>query len=224
MNKKRVVVADDHPVIHEAISQVLDDAIDFELVGSATSGAQVAPLVARTNPDIVLLDLHMPVVDGLHCLALLREKFPQVAVVVFSGADESDTIEQALNAGAVAYVAKSISLLDIPSVLRQALERNVYYTTPRVNTAALTQLRRQSDAERLKEETGLTSRELDILGAVARGLSNRLVGKQLFLSDQTVKFHLHKIYAKLGVANRTEAARLAHRFGLVGDVGELAAA
>jgi DNA-binding NarL/FixJ family response regulator len=171
--------------------------------------------VARTNPDLVLLDLQMPVLDGLSCLALLREKHPNVTVVVFSGSEHREQIELALGTGAAAYIAKSINPLDIPAMLRQALAGNVYYSTPRVDPGALRQLKRENEHERARDETGLTERELEILTAVAQGRSNREVGKKLFLSDQTVKFHLHNIYGKLGVANRTEAAGVAHQLGLI---------
>src|SRR3954453_6851403 len=130
MIKKRVVIADDHPLVHKAIGHCIDDTDDFEVVGSATSGPQVAPLVERTAPDVVLLDLNMPVLDGLHCLSVLREKYPHVAVIMFSGAEDSGAIEQALSAGAVAYVDKSINLIDLPSILRQALDGNVHFSTP----------------------------------------------------------------------------------------------
>jgi DNA-binding NarL/FixJ family response regulator len=218
MTKKRVVIADDHPLVHKAIGGCLDDTGDFEVVGGATSGAQVAPLVERTAPDLVLLDLNIPVLDGLHCLSVLREKYPRVAVIIFSGAEDPETIEQALSAGAVAHVAKSIDLTDLPSIFRQALEGHVHFAKPRVDAAAIARLRRETEQEEARERAGLTDRELDVLAAVARGLSNRAVGKQLFLSDQTVKFHLHNIYGKLGVANRTQAAAAARAVGLLDPV------
>ena len=214
MTKKRIVIADDHPLVHKAIGECLEETGDFEVVGSATSGTQVAPLVARTAPDLVLLDLNMPVVDGLHCLSVLREKYPRVAVVIFSGVEDSGMIEQTLSAGAVAYVAKSIKLTDLPSIFRQALEGDVHFSTPRVD-AAVGRMQRETAQEEARERTGVTERELEILAAVARGLSNRAVGKELFLSDQTVKFHLHNIYGKLRVANRTEAAAAARQVGLL---------
>jgi DNA-binding NarL/FixJ family response regulator len=99
-------------------------------------------------------------------------------------------------------------------MLRQALAGNVYYSTPRVDPSAIAQIQQHAGREQAREETGLTARELDILTAVSEGLSNRQVGKKLFLSDQTVKFHLHNIYGKLGVSNRTEAAGVAHQLGL----------
>jgi DNA-binding NarL/FixJ family response regulator len=215
---RRVVVAEDHPLMLKAIVQILDEAHGFEVVGSATTGVQVAPLVARTNPDLVLLDLQLPILDGLSCLALLREHHPGVTVVVFSGSDDQEEIERSLRGGAAAFVAKSIDPFDIPAVLRAALEGNVYYTTPRVSRETVAKAQHKRDDEGVRSRTGLTPRELEILVAVAGGLSNRATAKELFLSDQTVKFHLHRIYGKLGVANRTEAAGMAHKLGLVRDL------
>ena len=215
---RRVVIAEDHPLMLSAISQVLDDAKGFEVVGTATSGLQVEPLVSRTRPDLVLLDLQLPGLDGFSALALLRERHTRCRVVVLSGGDEQATIEETLRQGAAAYISKSIDPHDLPAVLRQALEGNVYYTTTRVGRETVARVVRESEHEQVRRETGLTGRELEILRAVSRGLSNRAVGKELFLSDQTVKFHLNKIYRKLGVANRTEAAKAAHKLGLVSDL------
>jgi DNA-binding NarL/FixJ family response regulator len=216
MNRKsRVVVADDHQLIVEAIARVFEDDGGFEIIGTAASGVQVAPLVGRTLPDLVLLDLNMPVLDGLSCLAMLREKHPGIPVVVFSGAEQGKEIEQALSTGAAAFVKKSINPADLPAIMRQALSGDVYYSMPTIDVASLVERRRESANEQMREETGLTARELEILGAVSEGLSNREVGKKLFLSDQTVKFHLHNIYAKLRVSNRTEAAGVAHELGLL---------
>jgi two-component system nitrate/nitrite response regulator NarL len=213
---RRVVIADDHPLFVKAIGQVLEDGNNgFEVVGSASSGLQVGPLVARTSPDLVLLDVHMPGLDGLSCLALLRERHPDVTVVVFSGSESQETIERALAMGAAAYIAKSIDPSDLPAVLRQVLGGTVYYTVPRESRQAIAERRRASDNDNLRGQTGLSPREVEVLSAAAKGLSNRAIGKELFLSDQTVKFHLNKIYRKLGVTNRTEATGIAHQFGLV---------
>ena len=220
MARNRVVLVDDHPLIHKAVGEYLAETDDFEVVGAATSGAQVGPLVARTAPDLVLLDLHIPVLDGLHCLAVLREKYPRVTVVMFSGAEDPKSIEEALSAGAAAYVCKSIDLADLPAMLRQALKRNVYFSLPANVGGTLERLRSERKQEHVRERTGLTGRELAILEAISRGLSNRAAGKELFLSDQTVKFHLHNIYGKLGVANRTQATAAAHGLGFVGAAAQ----
>lgn len=213
----RVVVVDDHPLMREATRQHLEDASGFEVVGSATTGHQVEPLVSRTSPDLVLLDMQLPGLDGLSCLSLLRERHPHVRVIMFSGSDDRETVESALRGGAIAYITKTIDPYDLASVVRQALAGNVYYTTPQVSREAVARVSHESDQERLRRETGLTAREAEILSEVARGLSNRAIGQKLYLSDQTVKFHLHKIYRKLRVANRTEATAVAHELGLVAE-------
>jgi DNA-binding NarL/FixJ family response regulator len=214
----RVVIAEDHPLMLSAITETLERADGFAVAGSATSGLQVEPLVSRTRPDLVLLDIELPGLDGLSCLALLRERHPNAKVVIFSGSDARETIEKALRGGAVAYVNKAIAPPDLPAVLRQALAGNVYFSTPSVAHEAVTEVMDESRQEHLRRQAGLTARELEILRAVACGLSNRAVGEELFLSDQTVKFHLHKIYRKLRVSNRTEATRLAHGLGLIPDL------
>ena len=216
----RIVIAVDHSLILNAISQILDDADGFDVVGVASSGAQVAPLVARTSPDLVLLDLQLQVLDGMDCVALLRERHPSVTIAVFSGDEDPRTIEQVLSRGATAYIAKSVDPLDIPALLRHALAGNVFFNPPSVDRAAVQQLARESVEEDVRARTGLTRRELEVLTAVSRGLSNRAVGNELFLSDQTVKFHLHRIYGKLGVANRTEATRIAYQLGVVGQLAQ----
>jgi DNA-binding NarL/FixJ family response regulator len=212
MARKRVMIADYHPLIHKAIRECLNDSSDFEYVASAFSGSQVRALVARTGPELVLLDLHLPDIDGLDCLAVLREEFPHVTALIFSGVEDAETIQRVLRAGAAAFVAKSVDPIDLPSVLRLALQRKAYFSVPQVGCVA-----QEITQYQAHDQMGLTSRELEILAAVSRGLSNRAVGKELFLSDQTVKFHLHNIYGKLGVANRTEASAAAHRLGLTPD-------
>jgi DNA-binding NarL/FixJ family response regulator len=216
----RIVIAVDHSLILRAITQILDKADGFEVVGVASSGAQVAPLVARTSPDLVLLDLQLQVLDGMDCIALLRERHPSATIAVFSGDDDPTTIERVLSRGATAYIAKSVDPLDIPALLRHALAGNVFFNPPSVDRATVHQLAREDVEADVRVRTGLTHRELEVLTAVSRGLSNRAVGNELFLSDQTVKFHLHRIYGKLGVSNRTEATRIAHQLGVVGQLAQ----
>jgi DNA-binding NarL/FixJ family response regulator len=218
----RVVIVEDHPLMLSALRETLEQADGFTVVGTASSGLQLEPLVSRTRPDLVLLDLMLHGLDGLSCLALLREHHPQATVVVLSGLEDDETVEKALVGGATAYMNKSIDPADLPVLLRQALLGNVHFAAPRISRDVVTQATRQSRYDEARGETGLTARELEILEAVARGLSNRAVGGELFLSDQTVKFHLHKIYGKLRVTNRTEAAQTAYRLGLVGNAATAA--
>jgi len=199
----RVLLADDHRLIIEGVRRALEEAGDFEVVGECSSGAQVLPMVGRTNPDVVLLDLRMPGADGLSCLTRIRSQHPEVKVVILSASTDEKVIANVLKKGASAYVVKSVNPVDLPSVLRQAVEGTVFTA---VGLPA---------GESPARAAGLTERETAILSALARGLSNEAIAKELWVAEQTVKFHLTKIYRKLGVANRTEAARLAYQNGLV---------
>lgn len=201
----RVLIADDHRLILEGIRAALSVAPDIEVVGEARSGPEVMPLVGQLRPDVVLLDIRMPQLDGLACLELLRKRYPAVKVVVLSIFSDSDHIQAALKRGACGYIVKSINPLDLPSALRQVVEGTVFHV---LGTAEVDQLEGAREA-------GLTEREITILAGVARGLSNRSLGKELWVTEQTVKFHLTNIYRKLNVANRTEAARAAYRLGIV---------
>ena len=210
----------DFGTMQTALEATLERAEGFTVVGTATSGLQAEPLVARTQPDLVLLDLQLPGLDGISCLALLRERHPDATVVVLSGVEDEEIIERALSGGAAALVKKSISPADLPVLLRQVLQGSVKFATPRIARAVVTKASRQDQLDVVRAEacgeTGLTARELEVLEMVARGLPNRAVAEELFLSDQTVKRHLRKVYRKLGVANRTEAARTAYSLGLHG--------
>ena len=200
----RVVIADDHRLVLDGIRRALEEDGDFEIVGETQSGTQVLPLVGRTNPDLVLLDVRMPHMDGLACLDEIKRRYPDVKVVMLSASTGSDLIEASLRRGASAYVVKTVNPEDLPGTLRQALEGNVH-------TAIGIEETERSGAKAL----GLTDRELTILEALARGLSNDQIAKEFWVAPQTVKFHLTNIYRKLGVKNRTEATRLAYQHGLV---------
>ena len=201
----KVLIADDHRLMLEGIRRALEGVEGFEIVGEAYTGSQVLPLVGRTQPDVVLLDIRMPQMDGLTCIELIRKRYPKVKVVVLSVFNDPEHIQAALKRGASGYIVKSVNPLDLASALRQALEGTVYHALGLPET----------DDESEAKAAGLTERELAILKAVARGLSNQAIGKELWVTEQTVKFHLTNIYRKLGVANRTEAARYAYQHGLV---------
>jgi DNA-binding NarL/FixJ family response regulator len=200
----RVLVADDHRLMLQGIRGVLDSVEDIEVVGEAHTGSQVLPLVGRTSPDVVLLDLRMPDMNGMACLDAIREKYPKVKVVVLSAFGDADHINSAFTRGATAYIVKTVSPVDLPSALRQAVEASVYQGVHVFSGA-------ESDGP---DKIGLTERELAMLKALARGLSNNAISREFWVTEQTVKFHLSNIYRKLGVANRTEAARFAFERGL----------
>jgi len=202
----RVLIADDHPLILAGIKRALEEDDQFEVVAEARIGSQVLPLVSQTKPDLALLDLRMPEMDGLTCFDRIRKEHPKVKVVILSVSTDPEVVQTVLNHGAAAYVVKSVNPIDLSSALRQALEGTVF------SAVGLPEKTAQQDAVKA---AGLTDRETTILKALARGLSNEAIGKELWVAQQTVKFHLTNIYRKLDVKNRTEAARYAYEHGLI---------
>ena len=197
----RILLADDHRLMLDAIRRALEADGGFEIVGETQSGTQVLPLVSRTKPDLVVLDVRMPNVDGLACLDEIRRRHPDTKVVMLSASTSQDLVETALRRGASAYIVKTIDPADLPATLRQAVDGTVFSTVESDTTGA--------------KAAGLTDREISILKALARGSSNEEIAKEFWVAEQTVKFHLTNIYRKLGVKNRTEATRLAYQHGLV---------
>ena len=204
----RLVVADDHALMVEGIRAALAGADDIEVVGVASDGAQVLPLVGRLRPDAVLLDLMLPRMDGLACLEAMRGRFPETKVVMLSAFDEPERIDDALRRGAAGYIVKGIDPRDLAPALRQVVAGTV------VTAAGTSGDRVPSQAA---ARAGLTEREAAILRAAARGLSNRAIARELWVTEQTVKFHLTNVFRKLGVGNRTAAARAALALGLVAN-------
>jgi NarL family two-component system response regulator LiaR len=206
----KVLIADDHPLMLHGIRRALEASDDIEIVGEARCGEEVLALVERRKPEIVLLDLHMPGLHGPACVAELKRCWPEVKIVVISASDDRGTIDSALLAGASAYILKSVSAVDIPSVLRQASTGAVYHV-PSVPCP------RNGDQP---TATGpeLTPRETTILMAVAGGLTTKAISQDLWLSEHTVKFHLTNIYRKLGVSNRSGAVRYAFENDLTSPV------
>jgi DNA-binding NarL/FixJ family response regulator len=196
----RIVIADDHPLVLDAITRVLEQDPGIEVVGSTDSGRRVVTLVGQLLPDIALLDLHMPDRNGIECLELIHARHPQVTVVMLSASERTYDIERALAAGASAYIDKRVLPEDLPAALRQAHQGTVRYRFNRPAAPAA---------------PGLTGRERAVLEAISRGASTKTISAELWVTEQTVKFHLGNIYRKLGVAGRAEAMRYAFDNGLL---------
>src|SRR6266581_3981528 len=160
----RVLIADDHRLMVEGTKQALQKAGGFEVVGEAVNGVQVLPLVRRLKPELVLLDLRMPQMDGLTCLAKIRKEFPDIKVAILSVSQDPELIQTALKRGACAYIVKSIDPDDLAGALRQAIDGNVF------TTAGVT----EDPGERAARDAGLTERELVIVRAVARAADDRV--------------------------------------------------
>jgi DNA-binding NarL/FixJ family response regulator len=199
----KVMIADDNRLMLEGFRRALEGVEDIAVVAVTHAGSQVIPMIERRRPEVVALDLAMRGPDGRSCVDLVREAYPDLTVVVLSTTAAPETIRSALSRGARAFITKTVNPLDIPSALRQAHEGTVYHA---VGSDAA-----PDDALR---SAHLTEREITMLKALARGLSNKAISEELWVTEQTVKFHLGNLYRKLGVPNRLAAATFAHTHGV----------
>jgi two-component system nitrate/nitrite response regulator NarL len=204
----RVLLADDHALVLQALRYALEPEADIEIVAEAKSGSEVLPRVGETEPDVILLDIRMPGLDGLQLLDRLGKQYPDTKVVILSGTDEAELAEEALRRGARAFLGKGIDPSEVAPVLRQVFEGKL------VGESFATGVQ---EPVRAAEEFGLTAREREILERVATGRSNKQIASEFWLSEQTIKYHLTNVYRKLGVRSRTEAARFAYDHGLAGN-------
>jgi DNA-binding NarL/FixJ family response regulator len=202
----RVLLADDQLVTLEGVRIVLESSDDISVVGQAGTAEELSSLVARTRPDVVLIDPQLCGEDEFGCIGTIRAQHREAKVVFFSMKSNIHHVHAALEAGAAAYIIKTIHPLDLVGALRQTLQRTVFH--PRLSKTL------NGNNNGGGEE--LTAREREILTAVARGLSNKAIGEEFWVTEQTVKFHLSNVYRKLGVPSRTAAVRYAHEHGLVG--------
>lgn len=207
----RVLIADDSGLVLEGFRRALEGDQDIEIAGATDSGPYLMTLIERRRPDVVALELSMRAAGGESCLDLIAQQYPQIRLVVLSSSARPDLIRSALARGAHAFIVKNVNPRDIPSALRQAFDATVYHAHGL-----------QSAPEDALREAGLTEREITMLKALARGLSNKAIGRELWISQPTVKFHLRNLYRKLGVPNRLAAASFAHAHGVSVDL-ELAA-
>jgi DNA-binding NarL/FixJ family response regulator len=207
----RILIGDDNRLVLEGFRRALEGNEDIEIAGATDSGPYLMTLVERRRPDVVALEFDLRAASGERCLDVVVERYPDVKVVVLSSSSRPELIRSALSRGARAFIVKNVNPKDIPSALRQAYEETVYHAYGF-----------RAAPEDALREAGLTEREITMLKALARGLSNQAIGQELWISQPTVKFHLRNLYRKLGVPNRLAAASFAHSHGVAVDV-ELAA-
>lgn len=209
----RILVADDHPIVRDGLVAVLSTQPDFEVVGEAATGPETIQRVAALNPDVVLLDIEMPELDGVETLKRLRENDPDVRAVVLTAFDTDERILQAVQAGAQGYLLKGVPREEIFNAVRV-----VHGGGALLQPVVASKLLRQVGQDQARSPDPLTAREIEVLHRLARGLTNKQIAADLVITERTVKFHVSTILDKLGAGNRTEVVRIAARQGLV-DLG-----
>ena len=208
----RVLIADDHMVVREGLRAILEAAPDLIPVGEATDGAEAVQLVGETTPDVVLMDLRMPGVDGIEAIRQIRAQYPGVQVVILTTYDEDDYIVRGLRAGARGYLLKDSGRKVLFEAIRAAA-RGESLLPPEVIAKVVANLQ---GPQRVEAET-LSKRENQVLTLLAQGAPNKEIALELGISERTVKAHVTSIFNKLGASSRAEAVAIAMRSGLLSE-------
>jgi NarL family two-component system response regulator LiaR len=206
----RVLIVDDHAVLRRGLKFFLMGFDDLEMVGEAASAKAAFELCAETEPDVVLMDMVMPEVDGAEATRVIRERWPDTEVIALTSFQEEDLVERALQAGAIGYLLKNVQAEDLAEAIRAA------HAGQSTLAPEATEVLIQATRERANQPSyDLTEREAEVLNLMVEGLTNAEIAEELVISVATAKFHVSGILSKLGVATRTEAVSLAWREHLV---------
>ncbi|MBX3082768.1 MAG: response regulator transcription factor [Anaerolineae bacterium] len=208
----RILIADDHEMVRHGLAGFLGAFPDFQLVGQASNGTQAVKLCGDTRPDVVLMDLIMPEMDGVTATNLIKEKYPEIQVIALTSAKDEATTNRALQAGAIAYLHKDISIHDLGNAIRSAAVGK-----PTLSPDAFSVLVKSVTAQPpTNQDFTLTNRELDVLRLLVKERTNAEIAVDLSISLSTVKTHISNIMSKLGVRTRSEAVRVATQNRLFG--------
>ena len=206
----RIMLVDDHAVVRSGLATFLMACDDMELVGDASSGEQAVRLCPQAKPDVVLMDLVMPGMDGVTATRLIREACPDIQVIALTSFKEQELVQGALRAGAIGYLLKDVTAEELANAIRAA-----YAGKPTLAPEAAQALIRSALTPAVKVGFDLTEREREVLALLSEGLSNNAIAKRLVVSSSTAKFHVSSILSKLGASSRTEAVAIALQNNLV---------
>lgn len=203
----KILIADDHPVVRMGIRGMLDGEPDIEVVGEAENGGEAVEMVAKLRPDVVLMDLRMPNMDGVAATEKITKDHPETRILVLTTYESDADILRAIETGATGYLLKDTPKEDLFAAIRTVAKGE----SPFAPAVASRLMRRM----RSPEEEALSAREIEVLNLVAEGASNKRIAKELWIGETTVKSHLLHIYEKLGVADRTAAVTMALKRGII---------
>jgi DNA-binding NarL/FixJ family response regulator len=209
----RVIICDDQAIVREGLEMLLKLEPDIEVVGVAGDGAAAVEMAAQKKPDMVLMDLKMPIMNGVEATRQIRAKYPEVKVLVLTTYDDDEWVFDAIRAGASGYLLKDTPRNEVLKAIRGTVTGKTY-----VDPSVAGKVLRQASGRQTQPATLITSqlteREIEVLRLIAKGLNNKDISDRLFLSEGTVRNHVSAILAKLGVSDRTQAAVIAIQHGL----------
>ncbi len=208
-NKIKVMIVDDHPLVRFGIKTLFEAYDDILLVAEAENGKEAISMYEKYLPDVILMDMMMPILDGAEATSQLIKSWPDVKIVALTSFSDEDLIKKSLKAGAVSYVLKTVSGAKLVKTIKDVY-KGKFALSSDATRVLISELR-----EKIHENIKLTNREKEILALVVEGLSNKEIAKRLFLSNSTIQFHVSNILSKLGVSKRTEAVYLALKQKLV---------
>jgi NarL family two-component system response regulator YdfI len=208
----RILIADDHAIVRDGLRLILETEEDFEIVAEACNGEEACQLTAQFEPQIVLMDLRMPVLDGISALKIIRQKQPQTGVVILTTYNEDDLMRQGLQQGALGYLLKDTNRGTLIKTIRAAAAGEALFQPEIIQRAFNSG---HTEKSPLQTQNPLTERELEILKSVANGNRNKEIAFHLGITERTVKAHLASIYQKLGVDSRAEAISVASKQGIL---------
>ncbi|TET55510.1 MAG: response regulator transcription factor [Anaerolineales bacterium] len=218
MTEIRVLLVDDQQLVREGLRVLLDMVPDVRVVGEASNGAEAVELARRLKPDVVLMDVRMPELDGVAATRLIRSACPEVRVLILTTFDDDEYVFEGLRAGAAGYLLKDVPSEQLTEAIR-ATARGEAFIHPAVTSKVVAEFARLTEREHSRREQPLdeplSARELEVLALLAEGLSNREIGERLFIATGTAKNHVSSILAKLGVRDRTQAVLQAQELGLL---------
>jgi two-component system, NarL family, response regulator LiaR len=215
----RVLITDDHKVVRRGLRGFLELEPDLEVVGEAENGEEAVDMARRLEPDVVLMDLLMPVMDGIEATRVIRSELPEVEVVALTSVLEDASVTGAVRSGAIGYLLKTTDADELCEAIRAAAAGQVRLA-PEAAARLMREVRAPASPETLTEP--LTQRETEVLKLIARGRANKQIARELFVTTSTVKTHVNNLYRKLDISSRTQAALYAARIGLVPteEIGE----
>ena len=219
MDKIKVLIADDQHLVRDGIASLLSLEEDIEICGKAENGKEAVTAVMKNNPDVVLMDIRMPVMDGISAMEKIRAQKPDIRILMLTTFDDDEYIMKALRSGAMGYLLKDIPPRELAGAVRMAY-KNIYQMAPAVGQRIAESLGGSGFSQEIRpvvppDNFNLSPREMEVLTLIAEGLTNKEIGERLFVSEGTVKNHVSDILSILGLRDRTQAALFALKSGLV---------